>query len=99
MVANEGGQNVMSVSLLRLQDGRIALFYLRKNSPADCRPYLRISADETQTWSEPQRCIEDEVGYYVLNNDRAVQLARGRIVLPVALHNTPQWKKPDWAGW
>jgi len=37
LVANEGGCNVMSVSFLRLQDGRIALFYIRKNSFFDCR--------------------------------------------------------------
>ena len=30
-------------------------------------------------------CIRDE-GYFVLNNDRAVQLRTGRILLPVALH-------------
>jgi hypothetical protein len=39
VVGNEGGMNVMSVSLLRLADGRIALFYLRKNSLGDCRPW------------------------------------------------------------
>lgn len=31
VVPNEGAMNVMSVSLLRLQDDSIALFYLRKN--------------------------------------------------------------------
>jgi hypothetical protein len=98
VVANEGGCNVMSVSLLRLQDGQIALFYIRKDSPADCRVCLRTSSDEAQTWSKPTTCIKDEVGYYVMNNDRAVQLARGRIVLPVALHNTAKMAKPDWAG-
>ena len=98
VVPNEGGWNVMSLSLLRLADGRIALFYARKNSLADCRPYLRISEDEAQTWSEPKLCIEDEVGYYVLNNDRVVQLESGRLIVPVALHNTPQYEKPDWDG-
>ena len=98
IVPNEGDWNVMSVSLLRLQDGRIALFYARKNSLVDCRPYMRISEDEARTFSEPRLCIDDEVGYYVLNNDRAVQLAGGRLILPVALHNTPKYKKPDWAG-
>ncbi len=98
VVPNEGGQNVMSVSLLRLQDGRIGLFYLRKNSITDCRPCMRISTDEAKTWGEPTLCINDQIGYYVLNNDRAVQLKSGRIVLPVALHNTPEYKKPDWAG-
>jgi hypothetical protein len=98
VVPNEGSWNVMSVSLLRLADGRIALFYLRKNSLADCRPWLRISTDEARTWSPPRLCIEDAVGYYVMNNDRAVQLRSGRIVLPVCLHNLPSYSKPDWAG-
>ncbi|MEA1952605.1 MAG: sialidase family protein [Planctomycetota bacterium] len=49
VLANEGGFNIMSVSLLRLQDGRIALFYARKNSHTDCRPIMRISTDEAKT--------------------------------------------------
>ena len=56
VVPHEGGRNVMSVSLLRLQDGRIALFYLRKNSLTDCRPLMRTSTDEGQSWSEPTAC-------------------------------------------
>ncbi len=98
IVRNEGGYNVMSVSLLRLQDGRIAFFYLRKNSLTDCRPLLRFSDDEARTWSEPVEVITDEIGYYVHNNDRAIQLRSGRLVCPVALHNAPDYDKPDWAG-
>jgi hypothetical protein len=91
ILENEGNMNIMSVSLLRLQSGEIALFYLVKNSWSDCRPRMRISRDEAKTWSEPVECIqESEMGYYVMNNDRAVQLASGRILLPVALHNTPE---------
>ena len=82
----EGDMNVMSVSLLRLQDGRIALFYLRKNSTLDCIPYLRYSTDEAETWSDPIRCIPDD-GYYVVNNDRVVQLPSGRLLIPAALHS------------
>ncbi len=85
IVDREGSMNAMSVSLLRLRDGRIALFYLRKNSTSDCRPYLRYSSDEAKTWSDPILCVRDP-GYFVLNNDRAVQLRTGRILLPVALH-------------
>jgi len=91
VVANEGGMNVMSVSLLRLRDGRIALFYLRKNSVADCRPYLRYSSDEGKTWSEPALCIP-EPGYFVLNNDRVIQLRGGRLVAPVAWHKDQDGK-------
>ncbi len=99
VVANEGDMNTMSVSLLRLQDGRIALFYMRKHSLTDCRPVLRISADEAKTWGDPIEIIPDAgKGYYVLNNDRVVQLNSGRLVVPVALHNTPQQEAPDWAG-
>ena len=88
ILSNEGGMNVMSVSLLRLNNGEIALFYLRKNSKVDCVPIMRISSDEGKTWSEPKICV-DQTGYYVLNNDRAVQLESGRIILPLALHNSP----------
>jgi sialidase-1 len=98
VVRHEGGQNAMSVSLLRLADGRIALFYLDKRSHEDCRPLMRISNDEAATFGPPISCITDEVGYYVMNNDRAVQLRSGRLVLPVALHNQPGQEKPDWAG-
>ena len=87
IVKNEGGMNVMSVSLLRLQSGEIALFYVRKNSTSDCRPVLRRSFDEGRTWGEPTVCITDEVAYYVLNNDRVIQLKDGRLLIPVSQHS------------
>jgi sialidase-1 len=89
VVKHPGGLNVMSVSLLRLANGQIALFYLRKTSREDCRPLMCVSTDEAATWSEPTVCITDKVGYYVMNNDRAVQLKSGRLVLPVAWHQGP----------
>ncbi|MBN2451852.1 MAG: exo-alpha-sialidase [Lentisphaeria bacterium] len=99
IVPNEGTWNVMSVSLLRLPDGRIALFYLCKNSLEDCRPVMRVSSDEGASWSEAVDVIgEADKGYYVLNNDRVIQLDSGRLVAPVALHNRPGWSGPDWAG-
>ncbi|SHI64805.1 BNR repeat-like domain-containing protein [Tangfeifania diversioriginum] len=94
IVANEGEMNVMSVSLLRLQNNDIALFYLKKNSTEDCIPMMRISKDEAKSWSDAVPCITDKEGYFVLNNDRVIQLEDGRLVMPVALHNTPdgEWK-------
>jgi len=98
VVGREGKMNVMSVSLLRLQDGRLALFYARKNSLADCRPWVRFSTDEAKTWSDPVQIVPDsQVGYYVLNNDRVVQLHSGRLVVPLSQHNGPGWKK--WTGY
>ncbi|MCD6049023.1 MAG: glycosyl hydrolase repeat-containing protein, partial [Verrucomicrobia bacterium] len=85
IVKNVGGENVMSVSLLRLKSGRIALFYLLKNNWLDCRPYVRFSDDEAQTWSEPVLMLAAP-GYFVLNNDRVIQLSSGRLVAPLAFH-------------
>ncbi|MDC0325238.1 glycoside hydrolase [bacterium] len=95
---NEGGFNIMSVSLLRLNNGQIAMFYLRKNSLEDCRPLMRLSTDEALTWGEPVEVITDQVGYYVLNNDRVIQMKSGKLICPVALHHLPEYEKPDWKG-
>jgi len=90
IVEQEGMMNVMSVSLLRMRNGNIALFYLRKNSLSDCIPMMRISTDEADTWSDPRPVITDRQGYFVLNNNRVIQLKNGRILLAVALHQTPK---------
>ncbi len=77
----EGG-----LSFLRLQDGRIALFYLRfGSSKKELYPYMIISDDETKTWSKPVKCV-DEKGYYTINNDRIIQMKNGRIIVPVAYY-------------
>ena len=67
----EPGTMEMSVSLLRLASGRIALFTAIKRGTMDCHPYLRISSDEGASWSSP-RSIVAAPGYYVLNNDRII---------------------------
>lgn len=87
VVRNEGAMNIMSASLLRLRNNQIALFYLLKNSERDCRPVIRLSRDEGETWSAPAHLITDKVGYYVLNNDRVIQLKSGRLVAPLAWNN------------
>ncbi|MCK5458110.1 MAG: exo-alpha-sialidase, partial [Melioribacteraceae bacterium] len=89
VLENEGGMNVMSVSLFRLSDDKIALFYLRKNFESDCIPYMRTSEDEAKSWSNAIRCIPDS-GYFVVNNDRVVKLNSGRIIFPTSLHKTPK---------
>lgn len=88
IVEREGDMNVMSVSLLRLKNGKIALFYLKKNSEQDCIPLMRISSDEAKTWSSPKPCITDKAGYFVLNNNRVIQLKNGRLLMAVALHRS-----------
>jgi len=87
VIENSGGNNVMSVSLLRLASGKLALFYLVKNSWIDCRPVIRWSADEGETWSEPKPVIAAP-GCFVVNNDRLVQLSTGRLIVPAAFHRS-----------
>jgi Neuraminidase (sialidase) len=83
VVQNEGGNNVMSVSLLRLASGKLAMLYLLKNSWIDCRPQMRLSTDDGETWSEA-KCILDAPGYFVLANDRVIQTRTGRIIAPLS---------------
>ncbi len=78
---NEGKLNVMSVTLRRLADGRVAMFYLVKESPGDASPYMRVRQADG-TWGERVRLV-DEGSYTVMNNDRVIQLPSGRILAPV----------------
>lgn len=87
IVKNTGGDNVMSVSLLRMASGKLAMFYCVKNSWIDCRPHMQMSTDEGVTWSEP-KLILAAPGYFVLNNDRVVQTSKGRILVPLAFHRS-----------
>jgi hypothetical protein len=92
VVPHGDAKNVMSVSLLRLQDNRIALLYLRKD-PGLCMPYICFSEDEGKNFSEPL-CIVAPPGYYVVNNDRLIQLKNGRLVVPVGLHRMRGFSDP-----
>ena len=84
---DQQAQNLMSVSLLRLANGNIGLFYLIRKNYGDTRPYMRSSSDEGKTWSEPTCCVPWP-GYHVLNNDRVICLKSGRLLFPAAYHKT-----------
>ncbi|MBR0191664.1 MAG: exo-alpha-sialidase [Thermoguttaceae bacterium] len=85
MVHMKEGLNLMSVSLLRLRDERIAFMYLRKLTPYDCRPLICFSSDEGKTWTDPV-CAIDEEEYFVVNNARLVELEDGTLIIPACLH-------------
>lgn len=93
--------NVMSVSLLRLGNGDLGLFYLLRFSWHELRMWLRRSADDGRTWGEPINCMP-AAGYYVVNNDRPIRLASGRIVIPAARHparaDRNEAAAVDWRG-
>ena len=82
---NIGIENVMEADTLRLRSGEILFFFCVKNSETDCRPHMKKSSDECRSWSEPTAIDKYCGGYVTLNNDRAVQLSTGRIILPAAI--------------
>ncbi len=85
---DEESRNLMCPSLLRLPDGRIGLIYLRKSKHGvNAVPYICFSDDETETFSQPVNIIDDDNNYFVIENDHAVVLSSGRIILPVNLHS------------
>ena len=87
VVSAHDGMNVMSVSLRRLAEDRLALFHLHKRSLQDCRPVVRFSDDQGASWSDPVAIVpEGDVGYDVLNNDRVLQLEDGTLLLAIARH-------------
>ena len=79
----EGATNIMSVSLMRMQNGDVGLFFLKKEGWSVCRLFLVRSSDEGKTWSKPTLCTVGE-GYFVVHNARALTLKSGKIIIPSA---------------
>ena len=78
--------NIMSVSLLRMNNDDIGLFYIRKVMVNDMimdELLMRRSSDEGTTWSEPTVCAPATT-YWDLCNDRLVKLRNGRILMPAS---------------
>jgi len=81
--------NVMSVSLIEMRNGDVGLFYIVKYTPGEDRIMLSRSSDGGRTWYSHTECtLADRRGYYVLNNDRVVRLASGRLIVPLAFHRS-----------
>lgn len=81
----ENAINVMSVSLLRMNNNDIGMFYLVRKNRSDLKMYFRRSADEGKTWGERTLCTSGE-DVFVINNDRVIRLSNGRILIPAAAH-------------
>lgn len=81
---NIGRMNVMEPNLLRLESGKVLFLFLRKNSEADCLPMVRASTDGGHSFGPPTPLpIEPAPSYTCFNNDRAIQLRSGRILVPL----------------
>jgi len=88
----EAGGNVMSVSLLRLDQKRIALFYLRKikgdKEDKATQIIMKVSKDDGKTWGKEADITRDfPLSYRVVNNSRIIRLGSGRVLVPVAQHS------------
>ena len=81
--------NYACVNLIKLTDGGIALYCLRKylSNDGELKSAIirSISYDNAKTWSTPETVI-DENKYYVLENGRILRLNNGNILLPLNLH-------------
>jgi sialidase-1 len=82
---NIGKENVMEADMLRLKSKAILFFFCAKNSETECVPHVKKSLDEGETWTQPLAIDRYFGGYVTLNNDRAIQLSNGRIILPAAV--------------
>lgn len=85
--ASHGVRNIMSVSLRRLPNGDLCLFYLCKHTPLS-EMYLRRADPEDETvFGEAERIFPlDGDTYYVVNNCRVCVTRDGRVLLPAARH-------------
>ena len=84
-----GVQNVMSCSFIRQQDGRLGLYFLIKEKDGSSTIGRAVSEDGTVFL--PQRCVcHMPHGYYIVNNDRLVRGADGRLLAPAACALLPQ---------
>lgn len=85
----ENCKNIMSLSLLRMGNGDMGAFYIRKNLDGTDGLWLIRSRDEGESWSEPINCMGgfQDSDYYVLNNDRVLLLKSGRILFSACRHS------------
>ena len=80
-------ENVMSCTLLRMENGDLGVFYLVKANPWTYQLWLSRSRDEGETFYEHRECSRHRGdGIYVINNDRVRRLSSGRIIVPLAVH-------------
>ncbi len=85
---DENSRNLMEPNLLRLNNGDVGIIYLRKDKGSENGvPYFARSSDEADTFSSPQKIINDDNNYYVVENDHVIKLRNGRILMPANIHS------------
>ena len=83
--ADFGSHNIMSVSLLAMQNGDTGLFFVSRQKDDALYHHLARSRDGCRSFHQIAVCSpQDRIAHYVLNNDRVIRLKSGRIVMPLA---------------
>ncbi len=81
--------SVSGVSLLRMQNGDIGIFYMVETTPGWLHHLvLARSSDEGVTFSNDVANCSFELydGYHMLANDSVIRLSSGRIIVPITFH-------------
>ncbi len=92
-------QNVMSVTLRYMNNGDIGLFYLLKHSGLSSEYYLRRYKRNFQDFIGETKCLPfGYKGYFVVNNDRVLNTADGKWIIPAAFHQTSVSKNDYFDG-
>ncbi len=91
-----GEKNVMSVTLARMNNGDIGLFYLLKHPGLTSDYILRRYKDDFEHPCGEALCLPHGYpGYFVVNNDRVARLSDGSWVVPAAKHPSSINYMPD----
>ena len=81
--------NIMSVSLLRMGNMDLGVFFIVKRRDGMTDIVLARSANDALSFYKYTTCTPaDRPGYYVLNNARVIKLRSGRILIPLAYHRS-----------
>ncbi len=85
--AAHGAKNIMSVSLCRLKNGTLCLFYLCKQGPQSEVWLRRCTNEAALSFGAAEPAVPRKKGiYYVVNNCRVCMLPDGGLLLPMARH-------------
>ncbi len=82
-----GVKNLMSVTLRRMCNGDLGVFFLKKEPNGNSEVILCCSDDEGKSFYKKTRCVPCTFpSYHVMNNCRVLKTTDNKWFIPVALH-------------
>lgn len=85
---DEFSRNYMCPSLIRMNNGDVGLIFLKKfRDNEGSIPCFSRSTDEGKTFSAPKEFSDNKSEYWVIENDHALKLKSGRILIPANMHS------------